>query len=298
MKAVTVRIAVKTIEPSPPASPPVHCRPRYKCCATPYQGLQPESTRLNVSWEAERRCTREIGLGTPQSIYHLYSTIFTMSILLTGGTGKTSTRLAKLLDTANVPFLLTSRRGPDAASEYPIVEFDWTDETTWPKLLDNGRIDAVYMMEPQVAQPWVPMIKFVDFAKEKGVKRFVLCAGTSAAVGKDGMGKVWEHYIKSGVEYCVLRPSWFMGQYFKPHVVLRFDSAADEVVVTQRTCWSLALCTQSASCRRYSPLAKTDVFHSSALKISRVSLSTLSQTRSRTTVTIGFLDQRSSRMMT
>ncbi|KAJ7078908.1 hypothetical protein B0H15DRAFT_924719 [Mycena belliarum] len=142
-----------------------------------------------------------------------------MSILLTGGTGKTSTRLAKLLDTANVPFLLTSRRGPDAASEYPIVEFDWTDETTWPKLLDNGRIDAVYMMEPQVAQPWVPMIKFVDFAKEKGVKRFVLCAGTSAAVGKDGMGKVWEHYIKSGVEYCVLRPSWFMENLLEPGLV-------------------------------------------------------------------------------
>ena len=34
-----------------------------------------------------------------------------MAILLTGGTGKTSTHLAKLLQDANIPFLLTSRKG-------------------------------------------------------------------------------------------------------------------------------------------------------------------------------------------
>lgn len=135
-----------------------------------------------------------------------------MTILLIGGTGKTATRVAASLAAAKKPFLLTSRRGPDAAPNgYPAVKFDWTLESTWSKLFENGHVEAVYMMEPHVPQPWIPMIKFVDFAKDKGVKRFVLCAGTTAAIGKDGMGRVWEHFIESRVDYCVLRPSWFMG---------------------------------------------------------------------------------------
>jgi uncharacterized protein YbjT (DUF2867 family) len=38
-----------------------------------------------------------------------------MAILLTGGTGKTSTHLAKLLQDANIQFLLTSRKGQAGA---------------------------------------------------------------------------------------------------------------------------------------------------------------------------------------
>ena len=137
-----------------------------------------------------------------------------MTILLTGGTGKTSTRVAARLSAANKPFLLASRRGPDTApSGYPAVKFDWTDDSTWSRLFDNGAIEAVYMMDPQVSQPWLPLIRFVDFAKGKGVKRFVLCAGTSAVLGKDGNGRVWEHFLQTGVDFCVLRPTWFMGGF-------------------------------------------------------------------------------------
>ena len=136
-----------------------------------------------------------------------------MTILLTGGTGKTATRIANLLNSANIPFLLASRRGPDAApTGYAAVKFDWVDEMTWKNLFDGNNIETIYMMEPQVAQPWIPMINFIDFARKNGTKRFVLCAGTTAAIGKDGMGRVWEHYVKTHVEYCVLRPSWFMGK--------------------------------------------------------------------------------------
>jgi festuclavine dehydrogenase len=137
-----------------------------------------------------------------------------MTFLLLGGTGKTATRVAAMLDTAKKPFLVASRRGPDAAPKgYPAIKFDWADESSWSKSLENGQVEAVYMMEPQVDNPWVPMIKFVDLARQKGVLRFVLCAGTSTCIGKDGMGRVWEHFINCGVDYCVLRPSWFMGSW-------------------------------------------------------------------------------------
>ncbi|KAI1653448.1 NAD(P)-binding protein [Daldinia decipiens] len=140
-----------------------------------------------------------------------------MSILLTGGSGKTATRVAALLAEDRKPFLLGSRQGSDAVSNgYPTVKFDMSDESTWTKPFESTHIKAVYMMEPRISQPWVPMNKFVDFAKNQGVNRFVLCAGTSATIGKDGMGRVWEHLIKSDVEYCVLRPSWFMENLLEP----------------------------------------------------------------------------------
>ncbi|OTB05894.1 hypothetical protein M426DRAFT_319286 [Hypoxylon sp. CI-4A] len=134
-----------------------------------------------------------------------------MSILLTGGSGKTAPRVAALLAKDKRPFLLGSRQGPSTSPDgFPTVKFDMGDESTWAKPFESTQIKAVYMMEPRISQPWVPMNKFVDFAKDKGVNRIVLCAGTSATIGKDGMGRVWEHLIQSGVDYSVLRPSWFM----------------------------------------------------------------------------------------
>ena len=144
-----------------------------------------------------------------------------MAILLTGGTGKTSVRLARLLDETKIPFLLASRRGQDAApSGMPATKFDWLDSTTWAPLFQpkahfpNGEtISAVYMMVPIVNDPETSMNAFVDYAvKEHNVKRFVLIAGSSAEPDKPGVGKVWQHFLDLGVEYCVLRPTWFMGR--------------------------------------------------------------------------------------
>ncbi|KAI0432407.1 NAD(P)-binding protein [Xylaria sp. FL1042] len=145
------------------------------------------------------------------------SSLPNMSILLTGGSGKTAPRVAALLAADKKPYLLGSRHGPGAGSNaHPTVKFDMSDESTWTKPFENTQIKAVYMMEPRISEPWVPMNKFVDLAKKQGVNRFVLCAGTSATIGKDGMGRVWEHLIKSGVDYCVLRPSWFMENLIEP----------------------------------------------------------------------------------
>ncbi|KAI0901789.1 NAD(P)-binding protein [Annulohypoxylon nitens] len=142
-----------------------------------------------------------------------------MSILLTGGSGKTAPRVAALLSGAKKPYLLGTRQGPDAIAVTngdPTVKFDMSDESTWKLPFASAQIKAVYMMEPRINQPWVPMNKFINFAKTQGVDRFILCAGTSATIGKDGMGRVWEHLVASGVDYCVLRPSWFMENLIEP----------------------------------------------------------------------------------
>lgn len=150
-----------------------------------------------------RACTSILTLTTDSA----------MAILLTGGTGKTSTRIATLLHTQHIPFVVACRNPPSTStSSYASVKFDWTDSTTWLTAFSHA-IKAVYMMEPQVTEAWIPMIRFIDFAIAKGVCRFVLCAGTTATRKADGMGRVWDAFIEREVEYCVLRPSWFMGMF-------------------------------------------------------------------------------------
>lgn len=136
-----------------------------------------------------------------------------MAILLTGGTGKTSIRLARFLQNANIPFLLASRRGSSAAPVgMPAVKFDWLDKETWKAPFGGKPISAIYLMEPLVAEPWKPMIEFIDYTRNvHGVTRFVLVAGTSADLSRPGMGVVWKHFLETDVDHCVLRPSWFMG---------------------------------------------------------------------------------------
>lgn len=153
-----------------------------------------------------------------QNPYFSNSFRIVMAILLTGGTGKTSTRLARFLQNERIPFLLASRRGASAAPiGMPAVKFDWLDKTTWQspfqhRFANGSTISAVYMMEPLVSEPWIPLNDFIDYSsKHYGVKRFVLVAGTSAELGKPGMGMVWQHFLNRGVDFCVLRPSWFMG---------------------------------------------------------------------------------------
>lgn len=141
-----------------------------------------------------------------------------MAVLLTGGTGKTSVRLAGLLKNAKVPFLLASRRVEAAALDgMPAVKFDWLDSTTFEKpfkySFPNGEaISAIYLIAPEVPEPGPHMNEFIDYAVEKHhVRRFVLLAGNSVEKGGHFVGKVWQHLVDLDVEYCVIRATWFMG---------------------------------------------------------------------------------------
>ena len=144
-----------------------------------------------------------------------------MAILLTGGTGNTALHTARLLQDAKTPFLLASRRGEDAApSDMPAIKFDWLDSSTFEKpfqhkLPGGEKISAAYLVMPATADPAEPINKFIDIAFEDyGVKRFVLIGGSSTKLGDSRGGGVWQHLIDIGAEYCILRPTWFMGKYF------------------------------------------------------------------------------------
>ncbi|KAL1970965.1 hypothetical protein VTN77DRAFT_2799 [Rasamsonia byssochlamydoides] len=159
-----------------------------------------------------------------------------MTILILGGSkAKTSIRLASLLSTHNVPFVLASRSISDSCP-YPQALFDWMDEKTYGEPFaaaenkkinaqddnDDSAISAVYIVPPPVTNMVPPMKAFIDFAaREKRVKRFVLLSASSLERGGPAMGQVHDYLAtlatERGLEYAVLRPTWFMENFSEGH---------------------------------------------------------------------------------
>lgn len=147
-----------------------------------------------------------------------------MAIILTGGTGKTALPLARSLQDANIKFVLASRRGEAAApSGMEATKFDWLDSSTFDnpfqhKALDGESISAVYLVTSESLLDPAPAVNsFIDLAISKyGVKRFVLLGGSQLELGGGHVGKVWQHLVEIGTDYCVLLPTWFMGALW-PH---------------------------------------------------------------------------------
>lgn len=162
-----------------------------------------------------------------------------MPVLLLGGRGKTSIRIASLLSEANVPFALASRT-TSLSCPYDQVYFDWYDESSWPSMFDKLKrqakggsenpITAVYIVPPSsdLGSLAERVIKFVRLAQEHGAKRFVLLSASLFERGSGPIGAIHEYLASSAespnseqkrkrgfggaIEYAVLRPSWFMGK--------------------------------------------------------------------------------------
>lgn len=136
-----------------------------------------------------------------------------MTILLTGGTGKTGIRVARLLQKADQPVLITSRSGT-APAPFKGVHFDWFDPATHENPFNVASdIDRIYLIGPSVLDMLTLMKPFIDLAVSKGVKRFVLLGASILEQGGPSMGEVHAYLVKLGVDYCVVRPSWFMGAF-------------------------------------------------------------------------------------
>jgi len=137
-----------------------------------------------------------------------------MTVLVTGGTGKTGLTLSRLLKDANLSVLICSRSGT-APSPYKAVKFDWFDDKTFENpFKTDSNIDRVYLIVPSVIGQLSTVKPFIDLAISKGVKRFVLLTASQAEIGSPVlMGKVHEYLLNIKVDYTVLRPTWFMQNF-------------------------------------------------------------------------------------
>ncbi|EPE32915.1 NAD(P)-binding Rossmann-fold containing protein [Glarea lozoyensis ATCC 20868] len=142
-----------------------------------------------------------------------------MTTLLLGGHGKTALQIAAILRASNQSFLVASRTA-SAGSTYTHAKFDWFDERTYEspflKASSEGMkpIASVWLVAPPIFELAPPMIKFVEFARAREVKRFVLLSASTIEKGGPAMGQVHAHLdtIK-GIVYAVLRPTWFMDNF-------------------------------------------------------------------------------------
>ncbi|EDR01986.1 uncharacterized protein LACBIDRAFT_310140 [Laccaria bicolor S238N-H82] len=137
-----------------------------------------------------------------------------MTILITGGTGKTGLKLAHVLNEAGHAVLLTSREG-EVPHPFKGVKLDWLDPSTFTNPFDaDPAIDRVYVVGPIGVLDTLPHVKpFIDLALTKGVKRFVVLSGSPVPKGGPIAGKVHEYLAEIGVDYAVLRPTWFIENF-------------------------------------------------------------------------------------
>ena len=128
--------------------------------------------------------------------------------LVLGGTGKTGRRIVEQLAARSLPVRVGSRSAQPA--------FAWENPDTWPAALAN--VDAVYISYyPDLAAPGATdaIQAFTDLAVRSGVRRLVLLSGRGEAEAQ----RCEEIVKRSGVEWTVLRCSWF-NQNFSENYLL------------------------------------------------------------------------------
>lgn len=120
------------------------------------------------------------------------------TILVTGATGKTGSRICKRLEDAGY----NVRRG----SRHSETPFDWQNMTTWDSALVGTQ--AVYIcFYPDFAFPGAldTLSAFVEAAKSSGVKRLAMITGRGERYAQLGE----EIVLNSGIPATILRSAWF-----------------------------------------------------------------------------------------
>lgn len=137
-------------------------------------------------------------------------------ILVTGGTGKTGSRIVDQLRAKSILPRIASRNAKGA----DFVRFQWQDPTSFKAAFSD--IKAVYLVAPTDTFDSIgAMQPALEFAREVGIVRFILLSASSLDEGGPMMGAVHAWLRGNAPEWAVLRPSWFMqnfseGQHLAP----------------------------------------------------------------------------------
>jgi len=145
------------------------------------------------------------------------------TVLVTGGTGTTGSRVARGITAAQVKARVASRRAAAPGQ----VHFDWVDRATHAPALRG--VEAAYLVAPVGVTDPAPLVQpFLEAAAAAGVRRLVLLSSSAVQESdQPGLGDLHRRVRTSGLEWAVLRPSWFMQNFTGQHAA---SVAAGEVV--------------------------------------------------------------------
>ena len=120
------------------------------------------------------------------------------NILVIAANGKTGRRVARQLESRGVSVRRGSRSGTPA--------FDWAEPATWGPAMEG--MDAAYVVyTPDLAVPGADqdLRRFVEIAKERGVRKIVLLSGRGEPEAR-ACEQIVEH---SGLAFTIVRAAWF-----------------------------------------------------------------------------------------
>lgn len=134
-------------------------------------------------------------------------------VLVTGGTGKTGSVVAKLLRDRGVPVRVASRN-PEAGRS-GAVRFDWGDPATHPAALRG--MDRVFLVPPINSVDPAPLVDpFLDEAQRLGVRRVVLLGSAITLPNAPGALELADR-VRTQPGWVVLRAAGFMQNFLSPH---------------------------------------------------------------------------------
>ena len=135
-------------------------------------------------------------------------------LLLTGGTGKTGSRVAQRLIEMGHSIRIASRSGKGIEGA-EAVRFDWLDDAGHDAALRD--VSGVYLVAPDgSAASLLSMATFIERAIQSGAARLVLLSSSAIEEGGPAMGALHRQLRETAPEWAVLRPTWFMQNFSEP----------------------------------------------------------------------------------
>ncbi|MEV3965787.1 ergot alkaloid biosynthesis protein [Nocardia sp. NPDC050193] len=134
-------------------------------------------------------------------------------VLVTGGTGKTGSVVAKLLRDRGMPVRVATRH--PMADHPDTIRFDWDDLATHPAALRG--MDRVFLVPPVRSVDPMPLVgPFLSEAQHLGVRRVVLLGSAVALPNAPGALEL-ACRVRAQPGWVVLRASGFMQNFLSPH---------------------------------------------------------------------------------
>jgi uncharacterized protein YbjT (DUF2867 family) len=140
--------------------------------------------------------------GTSILFVHLTSHAHVMTILITGGSGKTGRRVVHRLSALGLPVRAVGRHSEP--------RFDWHDDSTWADAV-TGATSAYLTFQPDLGLPGADEIigAFARRAVDLGCTRLVLLSGR----GEDGARRAETAFRNAGADWTILRSAFFFQNF-------------------------------------------------------------------------------------